>query len=137
MKRIITELENKRVKSFKDFYEKEISFDALLVLPSLTVTKGKILVLKEGKTYTQNLSGKIRIDNPTHGVGQRHAHIYGRKGNEIGVVNIDGSPSHKSRFRLSKGDFEFLQDKGFNLKSRLVEWIVLEKPNEFLTETLA
>ena len=67
----------------------------------------------------------MRVDHATHGVGSTHAHVYGRKGNEVGVVNLDGTASHGTRMNLSKKDAETLQTHGFNIRhDRIVEWVV-------------
>jgi hypothetical protein len=73
-------------------------------------------MLDEGKHYQLDKRDWVRIDQPTHGVGQTHAHAPG------GVVNKDGTRSHKSEpFRLSKKAFDFLVAKEFQLNGRLVE----------------
>lgn len=67
----------------------------------------------------------IRVDQPRHGGGgQVHGHILGRKGKEIGVVNLDGTGSHGTKMRLNKKDAQTLRDAGFIIqKDRMVEWI--------------
>ena len=83
-------------------------------------------VLKEGKWVSGRFENNIRIDQPTHGVGQTHAHVLCRKGNEIGVVNIDGSASHGTKCRLSNADADALRARGFQIKSgNIVEWVLL------------
>jgi hypothetical protein len=84
-------------------------------------------VLREGKWVSGRFDRNIRIDQPTHGVGQTHAHILGRKGNEIGVVNFDGSGSHGTKCRLSDADADVLRASGFHIRpGNIVEWLVLD-----------
>ncbi len=72
--------------------------------------------LDEGKRYPLGKRDWVRIDQPTHGAGQPHAHT------PAGVVNKDGTASHKSGpFRLSKRAHDFLLGKGFELTGRLIE----------------
>jgi len=80
--------------------------------------------IDEGKWVKTDTTNSIRVDQPTHGVGQPHAHIYGRKGNEMGVVNLDGTASHGTQMRLSDKDAETLRTHGFDIRpDRIVEWI--------------
>lgn len=89
--------------------------------------------LDEGKWVKGRFGQNIRIDQPTHGVGQTHAHVYGRKGEEIGVVNFDGSSSHGTQCRLSDADASALRDRGFTIKAgNIVEWIVLPTQPQLL-----
>jgi hypothetical protein len=70
----------------------------------------------------------VGIDHATHGgPGQTHAHVLGRKGNEIGVVNADGTGSHGTRCKLSDEDADALRARGFSIRDdNIVEWVVLE-----------
>ncbi len=89
--------------------------------------------LDEGKWVKGRFDRNIRIDQPTHGAGQTHAHVYGRKGNEIGVVNFDGSASHGTKCRLSDDDAAALCAKGFTIKAgNIVEWVVLRNQPQLL-----
>ena len=84
-------------------------------------------MLYEGKWLNGRFDRSIRIDRETHHQsGDEHAHIYGRKGNAIGVVNLDGTKSHGGEFfRISDEDAEVLKAKGFTIpKGNIVEWIV-------------
>lgn len=78
----------------------------------------------------------IRIDHPTHlhGDGQDHAHVYGRKGDQIGVVNFDGTSSHGTKCRLHDADADALRAKGFNIAAdNIVEWVtMMGSPVRFL-----
>lgn len=90
-------------------------------------------VFNEGMWVKGRFPQSIRIDQPTHGAGQTHAHVYGRKGDEIGVVNIDGTPSHGAKMRLSKDDADALRGRGFNIPlNRIVEWISLGQYGQLL-----
>ena len=80
--------------------------------------------LDEGRWLDGRFEKNIRIDQPTHGVGQQHAHVYGRKGDEIGVINFDGSASHGSKMRLHKQDIAALTARGFVVPDDgIVEWL--------------
>lgn len=115
-----------------------LRFSEFANLPTLT----EILVseddagferLDEGKWVKGRFDNNIRIDQPTHGSGQTHAHVYGRKGDEIGVVNLDGSSSHGTKCRLSDADADALRNRGFTIKAgNIVEWIVLPAQPQLL-----
>lgn len=84
-------------------------------------------VLQEGKWVSGRFERNIRIDQPTHGVGQTHAHVLCRKGNEIGVVNFDGSASHGTKCRLSDADANALRASGFQISpGNIVEWVLID-----------
>lgn len=103
-------------------------FANLPVLDEIFVTKDGETgeVLQEGKWVSGRFEKNIRVDQPTHGVGQTHAHVLCRKGNEIGVVNIDGSASHGTKCRLSDADADALRAKGFQIRpGNIVEWKLL------------
>jgi len=98
------------------------------VLTEMIITRDgrDVEVLQEGKWISGRLDRNIRIDQPTHGVGQTHAHVFGRKGEEIGVVNFDGSSSHGTKCRLSNDDADALRAKGFQIQpGNIVEWVLL------------
>jgi hypothetical protein len=59
--------------------------------------------------------------------GEQHAHIYGRKGDLIGVLTTDGSRTHGCQpFTLSDEDADELRRRGFSIPiDNLVEWKVL------------
>ena len=67
--------------------------------------------LDEGKYVNGRFQHNIRVDQPTHmqGQGQTHAHVFGRKGNELIVVNLDGTGSHGTKGRLHTSDAEALK----------------------------
>ncbi len=86
--------------------------------------------IAEGKTISGRFDHNIRLDQPTHlhGDGKQHAHVFGRRGDELGVVNFDGSPSHGSKFRLHQADAAALRARGFSVRSdNIVEWLRLER----------
>jgi hypothetical protein len=60
-----------------------------------------------------------RIDNPTQPNQQRHAHIYDNKGNQITVVNQDGTGSHGScpdkELPKDRKLRDFLRTNGFKI----------------------
>jgi hypothetical protein len=90
-------------------------------------------LLDEGKWVQGRFDGNIRIDKPTHGVGQTHAHVYGRNGEKIGVVNLDGSSSHGTKCRLSDADADALRNIGFKIPTgNIVEWLELPTQPEML-----
>lgn len=81
--------------------------------------------LDEGKLVSGRFPRNIRVDEPTHlaGDGQTHAHVFGRRGNELGVVNFDGTGSHGSKFKVPDKDADTLRKLGFDIPSdNLVEW---------------
>jgi len=114
---------------FKEFNDLEVI--DLIMLPG---ENKECEVLREGKWVRGRFDRNIRIDQPTHGVGQTHAHIYGRKGDVIGVVNFDGTGSHGTQVRLHKQDADELRGRGFKINSdNIVEWLELaEQPGQLL-----
>ncbi len=98
----------------------------------VTVDGLAVEVLNEGRKWVSGrFHNNLGIDQPTHlaGAGQQHAHVLGRKGDELGVVNFDGSASHGSRFRLHKDDADELRKRGFTIRpDNLVEWVRLRTP---------
>ena len=82
-------------------------------------------LLLDGLWLDGRFNRNIRIDRPTHlgGTGDPHAHVYGRKGGEIVVVNLDGSPSHGTAGRLHSKDADKLRARGFQIPTtNVVEW---------------
>jgi len=81
--------------------------------------------LDEGTFVDGRFERNIRIDQPTHlrGQGQVHGHVFGRKGNELVVVNFDGTGSHGTKGRLHTSDAQALTARGFTIRDdRMVEW---------------
>lgn len=86
--------------------------------------------LSEGNWIDGRFEKNIRIDQPTHFQGQQgqtHASVYGRnRGNELVVVNLDGTGSHGTKGRLSVDDAKALKDRGFKIRDdRMVEWVAV------------
>lgn len=82
--------------------------------------------LLEGKLVNGRFPRNIRVDQSTHlqGDGQPHAHVFGRKDDELGVVNLDGSGSHGSKFTLNDKDAATLRSLGFTIPANnVVEWV--------------
>jgi hypothetical protein len=104
--------------TFKQFANLSIIDEVFLTPDGMSME-----MLKEGKWVRGRFESNIRIDPPTHGAGQTHAHVLGRKGSEVGVVNMDGSGSHGTKCRLSDEDADALRARGFNIAaSNIVEW---------------
>lgn len=86
-------------------------------------------LLREGKVIPGRFPSSIRIDQPTHlhGDGDPHAHVFGRKGDQLGVVNFDGSGSHGSKFKLHDEDADALRARNFKIRAdNLVEWSAIK-----------
>ena len=113
---------------FKEFIKLPQLDQVILVAGDGTVE------LQEGRKWVSGrFDRNIGIDQPSHGVGQQHAHVYGRKGNEIVVVNLDGSSSHGTKGRLHQDDADALQARGYTVRTdRIVEWIALENQPQLL-----
>lgn len=115
---------------FKEFVDLDY-LDEILVFE----TDQDCLLLQEGKWVRGRFGKNIRIDRPTHGAGQTHAHIYGRKGEDIGIVNFDGTGSHGSSCKLHSADADALRTYGFDIpKSGIVEWVLLDTKTQKLFE---
>ncbi|MEJ6849847.1 hypothetical protein V3589_26995 [Sinorhizobium fredii] len=120
------------MKSFKEF---NAELNARPALDEIILTEdGKIFELFEDRKW---ISGRfdrnIGIDQPTSGAGQVHAHVYGRKNNELVVVNFDGTASHGFKGNLSDKDADALRARGFKIRSgNLVEWLVVKSPPKLL-----
>lgn len=85
-------------------------------------------LLREGKYITGRFPSSIRIDVATHlkGTVPPHAHVFGRRGNELGVVNFDGTASHGSKFTLHQKDADALRSRNFNIRQdNIVEWSLI------------
>lgn len=119
---------------FKQFL-KQRELDKLPTLDGIIVpTEGRAVELYEDRKWiTGKFDRNIGIDQPAHGVGQQHAHVYGRKGKEIVVVNLDGSGSHGTKGRLHDQDADALRARGFTIgPDNIVEWITLKEQPEVL-----
>lgn len=125
------------IMRFEEFIRRSSGFDDLPELDEVFVTEDglNLTILREGKEYKGTFDRSLRVDNPTHGAGMRHAHVYGRKGNEIVVVNVDGSASHDTKGRIPEKDAEKLRSLGFTIPpDRIVEWTVVSDGPAVLTE---
>ena len=93
--------------------------------------------LYEGRKWIPGrFDANIGIDQPTHGVGQTHAHVYGRKDKKIvAIVNFDGTASHGAKGRLHKDDADALRDRGFDIpQDNIVEWVELDEQPHLLID---
>ncbi len=120
-----------RLKDIMPFQE----FANLPFLDQVAITSrgNEFELLSEGKWTSGRFERNIRIDQPTHGVGQTHAHILGRKGDQLGVVNFDGSSSHGTKMRLHKKDAEALRGAGASIpKNNIIEWVALADQPQML-----
>jgi hypothetical protein len=123
-----------RYLQFKEYlaWQKLPTLDAVIITADDGVN---FRLLKEGKWINGRFDRNIRVDRPTHlqGDGQTHAHVHGRKGNEIVVVNMDGTGSHGTKGKLHSKDMAALQAIGFTpKKGGIVEWTVLENAPQLL-----
>lgn len=85
---------------------------------------GQTFQLSEGRLISGRFTKNIRIDNPTYGAGQTHAHIHGRRGDVIGIVNFNGTASHGTKCILHPKDAAALRAQGFQIPDdRIVEWV--------------
>lgn len=85
-------------------------------------------LLRESTWISGRFDRNIRIDQPKHlhGNGKVHGHIFGRRGSELGVVNVDGSPSHGTKMKLHAHDADALRARGFEIPlDNIVEWLAL------------
>jgi hypothetical protein len=123
------------VRSFKEF-KAEREREGLPLLDEIFITEDGVTYqqLDEGRKWVSGrFERNIGIDQPTSGAGQRHAHVYGRKGNELVVVNVDGTGSHGSKGVLHVKDAEALILQGFTpRKDRIVEWTVVGEMPQLL-----
>lgn len=111
--------------SFKQFYRNRFppSLDQVFISED-----GETAELLEEGTWTKGRFDKsIRIDRATHlQSGEQHAHVYGRKGELVGVLHFDGSKSHGGdSFKLHDKDAEALRAKGFSIPGdNIIEWVL-------------
>lgn len=119
------------MKSFKQFLDDtELPIiDRVMVVSS----DGRLELFEGRKWVSGRFENNIGIDQASSGRGQQHAHVYGRKGDQIVVVNVDGSASHKTRGRLHDADAAALRDRGFKIsKDNIVEWLEVADLPRFL-----
>ena len=122
--------------TLKELREKSNEQD-ILILDEIYVCDGEEKEwgsLCEGQWISGRFDKNIRLDRATHGAGQDHAHIYGRKGNQLGVVNIDGTGSHGTKMKISKKDADAICTRNYKIPTnRIIEWVELHYP-QVLTE---
>lgn len=85
--------------------------------------------LDEGRFIDGRFKKNIRIDRPTHmaGDGDVHAHVFGRRGNQLVVVKFNGTASHGTKGILHPKDADALRAEKFCIRDdRIVEWVVWE-----------
>jgi len=112
-----------------------VDFHRLPVLDQIIVsTDGETVeVLRERTWITGRFERNIGIDNVTYVLGQKHAHVLGRKGDQLVVVNLDGTGSDDTKGRLHDEDAAALRAKGFEIHpGHLVTWHVLPDAPELL-----
>ncbi len=81
------------------------------------------------RTFQANLG----LDPPSSGRGLEHSHVLGRRGEELLIVNIDGSGSHGTKGRLHDKDADALRARGYKIpSSNIVEWTVIQGAPEIL-----
>lgn len=104
------------------------SLDSIMLAES-PASPGNIWALNEERKWVKGrFERNIGIDQPSHlhGEGQMHAHVLGRRGNELGVVNLDGTASHGTKVRLHPKDADALRARGFSVRAdNIVEWFKL------------
>jgi hypothetical protein len=123
------------MKSYRQFLA-DLRRAKLPALDEIFITENGIdyKQLDEGRKWASGrFERNIGIDQPTSGAGQRHAHVYGRKGDELVVVNVDGTGSHGTKGRLHDKDADSLILLGFTLRpDGIVEWTIIGKASELL-----
>ena len=122
------------MKSFKQFLA-----DNGWYLPRIrgviVTTDNKTFELRESRKWVPGrFDRNIGIDQPTHGVGQTHAHVYGRKKGELVlIVNLDGTGSHGTKGKLHQDDADALRARGFSVAANnVVEWCSLSDQPQLL-----
>lgn len=106
---------------------KEFADLPLLESVMVATDDGRVELYEGRKWIPGRFDSNIGIDPPAHGVGQKHAHVFGRKNDEIVVVNYDGTSSHGTKGRLHKDDADALRARGFNIpRSNIIEWFELD-----------
>lgn len=101
--------------------------DEVLLADSPTSPQRVQTLNEERKWVDGRFPKNLGIDQPSHlhGAGQTHAHVLGRRGNELGVINFDGTASHDTKMKLHKRDAEALRARGFQVRpDNIVEWLL-------------
>jgi hypothetical protein len=119
------------IKSFRQIVEDGEQGIPTIFAVILTNDGESLKQLQEGQWINGRFDRNIRLDQPTHlqGQGQAHAHVYGRKGDEIVAVNLDGTASHGAKGRLHPDDADALRARGYQIPAdRIIEWWDLASP---------
>ncbi len=121
------------MKTYKEFIRWLLPKIDRVVVES---TDGTIELYEGRKWMSGRFDRNIGIDQPTHGVGQTHAHVYARKNKELVlIVNLDGTGSHGTKGKLSDNDADALRARGFSISANnVVEWVSLPEQPELLLE---
>lgn len=112
-----------------ELYEKSartLYIDQILLVDILDNPNNVQTLNEERKWVSGRFERNIGIDQPTHlqDSGQTHAHVMGRRGKELGVVNLNGTSSHSSKFKLHQKDADALRARGFTVRpDNIVEWV--------------
>jgi hypothetical protein len=119
----------RRLKRFKEVIRQSRA-KAAQPAGQIVITEGaEASCLVEGKWLKANFENEIRVDRNTHmHTGEKHAHIYDRKGNELYALTQDGKPSHNSKpFKLDDQQADALRKSGFTIpESDIVEAILID-----------
>jgi hypothetical protein len=92
------------------------------------IESGVPYYLEEGKWLKGQFDREMRVDRNTHmRTGEKHAHIYDRKGNQLYSLTQNGKPSHNSKpFRLSNQQADALRAAGFDVgPNNMVEAVLV------------
>jgi hypothetical protein len=112
-----------------------VDFYKLPVLDQIIVsTDGETAELLRERTWiTGRFERNIGIDNATDAIGQKQAHVLGRKGDQLVFVNLDATGNQGTKGRLQDKDAAALRAKGFDIHpGNLVEWHVLPDAPELM-----
>jgi hypothetical protein len=114
--------------NFVDFYKLPVLDQIIVSTDGMTAE-----VLQERTWITGRFERNIGIDNATDGFGQKQAHVLGRKGDQLVVVNLYGFGSDGTQGRIQDKDAAALRAKGFEIHpGNLVEWQVLADAPELM-----
>lgn len=123
------------MKTFRQ-YVREVEQEKVLRLAAIYVTDDghEYQRLNEDRKWVNGrFQRNLGIDQPTSGAGQVHAHVLGRKGKELVIVNFDGTASHGTKGKLNNKDATALRKLGFAIRDdNLVEWWVIGTTKELL-----
>jgi hypothetical protein len=112
-----------------------VDFQKLPTLDQIIVsTDGETFqVLRERIWIRGRFERNIGIDNAADAVGERQAQVFGRKGNQLVIVSLEGTGRDGTQGRLDDKDAAALRAKGFEIHpGHLVTWKVLPDAPELL-----